>query len=176
MSVSIFNVPAWANNTAYKKDDIVSYNGYYYYAGLDHQSHVSQTFPQTYTPELWKGITQDDFGVTTPFFEWVPSYGSEIISTPKIKVIKFGDSYEQRAPDGINTKMLSITLQFDKRTKDEVTAIAHFLDLRGASESFIYIPRPPYSTRKRFVCRSWASSSTFYNNARITARFEEVSN
>lgn len=43
---------------------------------------------------------------------------------------KFGDGYEQRALDGINTKQESISISFNNRDYKEANLIAAFFDLK----------------------------------------------
>lgn len=179
MSSSIFNIQSWANSTNYLKDDIVSSGGYYYYALQDHQSSPSQTFEQTIAdnPNLWGGVSIDSITSTNkPTFIWKPSYSSNVTASPKVKVIKFGDGYEQRVRDGINSLLLDLDLSFDNRSSSEATAIIHFLTEKSAYKSFLFLPSAPYNTMKKFVCRTWSHSTLFYNNQSIKAKFEEVSN
>ena len=178
MSTSIYNINDWSNNTVYKKNDIVYANSLYYYAKSDHTSHPSQTFSQTIAanPTLWGGVGIDPYsGATKPQFFWTPSYSSNINSTPKVKSIKFGDGYEQRIRDGINSILLEIDIGFENRDIDEATAITHFFHEKESTKSFLFVPSPPYNLIKKFVCRSWNNRNEFYNNHTITAKFEEVS-
>lgn len=179
MSSSIFNIQSWANSTNYLKDDIVLSNNNYYYALQNHQSNPSQTFNQTIAdnPNLWGGMGIDTTTNTNkPFFIWKPSYSSSVTISPKVKVIKFGDGYEQRTRDGINSILLDIDLSFDNRSSTEATAILHFLHEKSSYKSFLFLPSPPYNTMKKFVCRTWSHSTIFYDNQSIKAKFEEVSN
>ena len=91
-----------------------------------------------------------------------------------MRTIKFGDGYEQRTPEGINTRLLKVSLVFDKRNEAETTAISHFLHQRGGSEAFAYLPPSPYSSMKKFVCRSWDVTMNFENNYSIKVDLEEV--
>lgn len=179
MSSSIFNIQDWANSTNYLKDDIVLSGENYYYSLQDHQSSPSQTFSQIIAdnPNLWGGMSVDSLtSINKPTFIWKPSYSSSVSVSPKVKVIKFGDGYEQRVRDGINSILLDLDLSFDNRASQEATAILHFLHEKSAYKSFLFLPSPPYNTMKRFVCRTWSHSTIFYNNQSIKAKFEEISN
>jgi phage-related protein len=179
MSSSIFNIANWANSTQYYKHDIVLSGGYYYYALQDHTSDPSQSFAQTIAanPNLWGGMgTDPTTGSQKAQFIWKPSYQGEANITPKVKAIKFGDGYEQRVRDGINNILLEFNLSFDGRSSAEATAILHFLHEKAAYKSFLFLPSTPYNTLKKFVCRTWTHSNTFYNNNSIKVKFEEVSN
>lgn len=183
MSNSLFDIPEWGNNTAYGKYDIVKVTigntVFYYYAGYAHTSHITQPFAQTYTenPGLWLGKALDmPTGLLKPEFSWIPSYNSNFDSSPKVKVIKFGDGYEQRSRDGINSVLIILDLLFDGRDINEATAIEHFLFTRESAESFLFTPPAPYIKKKKFVCRNWQNSNVFYNNFTVKAKFEEVAN
>lgn len=179
MSTSIYNVPNWANSTSYNVNDIVKYNSSYYYALISHTSHASKTFPNVLVdnPELWGGVGIDPVNsASKPQFIWIPSYNSNTNTTPRVKKIQFGDGYEQRIRDGINSILLDIDLPFDNRSDAEATAILHFLHEKEATKSFLFTHSPPYNTVKRFVCRSWTHSRVFYDNNSIKVKFEEVGN
>ena len=132
---------------------------------------------QNNTPSLastdWGGwITYDN--KTIPHFFWTPSYSPTFNNEPTVRSVKFGDGYEQRTPEGINSNLLKVSLNFDKRAEKEATAIAHFLHARGGAESFAYLPPSPYSSMKKFVCRKWDVAMTFDNNYAIKVDLEEV--
>lgn len=50
-----------------------------------------------------------------------------------ILTAKFGDGYEQRALDGINTKQENYSLNFNNRDYKEINLIAAFLDNKAAT-------------------------------------------
>jgi phage-related protein len=50
--------------------------------------------------------------------------------TYSLLTAKFGDGYEQRALDGINTKQESISISFNNRDYKEANLIAAFFDLK----------------------------------------------
>lgn len=179
MSTSIFNIANWANSTSYLKNDIVFDGSFYFYSLKDHTSHASQSFSQTRSdnPDLWGGVGVDpNTGESKAQFIWTPSYQSSVTINPRVKAIKFGDGYEQRIRDGINTILLELDLRFDNRSAQEITAIAHFLYEKSGYKSFLFLPAAPYNTIKRFVARNWTQIPEFYDNHSLTAKFEEVSN
>lgn len=178
MSSSIYDIVSWGKNTYYVKNTIVLNDSKYYYAGYTHTSHISQDFTPALAenPGLWLGRGVDSYGIDKPQFSWSPSYAGTFDNAPRVKVIKFGDGYEQRAKDGISSVLLNLDLVFDNRDINECSAIEHFLNAREATESFLFTPPPPYSKKKRFVCRTWQNSNVFYNNFAIKVKFEEVSN
>lgn len=167
---SIYEISNWAGNTYYRKDSIVKFGVYYYYAIQAHTSHASSFTADT---SKWGGTALDSEGVTKPEFIWKPSYETEKGLTPKVKVIQFGDGYEQRVPDGINNNLLTLNLTFAGKALDEATAILHFFYAREGTESFLFTPPAPYHYKKKFIAKDWKDSATFYNNYNIRVVFDE---
>jgi phage-related protein len=178
---SIYEVDTWVlgagSHLPYTKNDIVERLGKFYYNIVD-----IPTATQNYQPEstsvyniYWGGWTPYGTANTIiPHFFWIPSYAPSIESEPKVDVIKFGDGYEQRTPQGLSTNLLKLDVSFDKRDEAETAAISHFLHARGATEAFAFMPPSPYASMKKFVCRSWGVTMTFQNNYVIKGAFEEV--
>lgn len=69
-------------------------------------------------------------------FLWVPDDPQQISSATRITAVQFGDGYQQRRADGINTLDTSIMLTFDHRTKAEIDAIEQFLLATNGTASF----------------------------------------
>ena len=104
-------------------------------------------------------------------FNWVVAPNMGIKSEPRVKIIKFGDGYEQRAPDGINNKLRSfnVTLNVARSTSRNID---EFLDRHGGVNAFQW--RDPHSNRILTVkCPSW-SINLLHTTASITATFDEV--
>ena len=95
---------------------------------------------------------------------------------PKVKTISFGDSYEQRTPDGINNSLLKFNLNFNGRPLHESTAIIHFLKNRAGAESFVFTPYAPFSKTKLYKCSNFNVDFVFFNNYNINVEFQEVVN
>lgn len=165
---SIYSVQQWASNFNYKVNDIMQNGAFYYYARIDHNSGPVLDL------SLWNGTGTDFNGETKPYFFWTPSYNSPVKDIPRIKKIVFGNGYTQRIPDGLYNKLISINVIFDLRSNQEATAIAHFLDIRGGVESFLFTPPQPFNKQKRFVCENFTPNYIFYNNNSISAEFTEV--
>jgi phage-related protein len=171
--MSLYNVATWSSAIDYPEHSIVwggSSFPYYYYALVSHTSTAS--LENDINNGKWGGIAKFRSQSRANFI-WKPSYNPNIRTEPTIKVIKFGDGYEQRAPDGISNDLLQIDYVFENRNLAEATAIAHFLRTRGAWESFLHTPPAPYDESKLFVCRAWDFVPVFIDNFRITAKFEE---
>lgn len=63
--------------------------------------------------------------------EIVPDRGLGRTVNHRILTSKFGDGYEQRVRDGINTKDDSFALSFNNREAEEINLIAAFLDSKA---------------------------------------------
>ena len=171
-------VPTWLVSDTYNKYSIVQgSNSRYYYSIID-----SNVGNNPITPSNL-GVSWDGYvllnGVLVPDFWWKPSYNAKILNTPKIKTNKFGNGYEQRITDGINSNLIEINLMFENRSELETVSILHFLKERNGQESFIYnIPtifsKSSSNLNTRFVCPEWSPSYISYNNYAIDVKFMEV--
>lgn len=105
-------------------------------------------------------------------FTWTPDMGASMTRQPRVRSVKFGDGYEQRAADGLNSDMRKYSLNFTGRSSAESTAILSFLEAQGGVTSFDYT-HPGDSSRK-FICRSWKATDTGYNVKSVSSEFEQV--
>tara|TARA_R110000772_G_scaffold249530_3_gene364028 strand:- start:12290 stop:12922 length:633 start_codon:yes stop_codon:yes gene_type:complete len=166
----IYNdVTNFSSGKIYKKNHAVKQGGYFKYALIDKECDLA------FVAANWGGIATDNIdGVTRPSFIWKPSYQDSTNFEPKVVKISFGEGYEQRVSNGINNNLLKFDYSFEDRNQRETFSILHFLNERNSKEMFLFIPHFPYVTQKRFICRSWSESRTFYDNFTIRAQFEEV--
>lgn len=105
-------------------------------------------------------------------FTWLPDYDAEEDVATAVLTAKFGDGYEQRAQDGINSVKSKWSLTFSLRTKAEVSAIADFLRARAGAISFEWAP--PGETLRKFKCTSWRRALRTDSDSRLSCTFEEV--
>ena len=105
-------------------------------------------------------------------FTYVPNYGASATRAPRVKNVKYGDGYELRLPDGINTNPEVWDLQFTNRTSTEALAIDAFLTALGGTQKFQWTT--PTGVTGNFICRSWPISITWGNVYTISAKFEQV--
>lgn len=63
----------------------------------------------------------------------------------RVLTAKFGDGYEQRVLDGINTKQEAFSLQFKNRTAEDINLIAEFLN-RQAGKNFDFTISDTFSS------------------------------
>jgi len=176
---SIYEVSDWntPSGSTYQKNDIVKHGGNYWYA--------KQAVPANQTPAVisayWGGMLTAPVSVhagasnvTAPHFTWVPSYDFSVEHIPAIKSIRFGDGYEQRVLDGINSDLIKINLSFADRGIKESRAILHFLSSRKAKDFFFFTPPSPYQVRKKFISKQFNSSLRSQDLMSITTSFEQV--
>ncbi len=173
MATSIFDVPVHSTEDFYDKHDVVipaeGVNTYYYALqnvplglGLDRT-------------DYWGGVLTYN-GETKPNFIWVPSYNSSANHAPKTKFVQFGDGFEQRYADGINSNPFTFDYVFDLRSDAEATAIAHFLVTRRAIESFWFTAPAPYNQIRKYLVKEWTHTFIFADNNSIKAQFVEKNN
>ena len=175
---SIYDIVGYEQNSTYKKDDIVKFGDYYWYARKDVPINSSPSLTNSLN---WGGVIKtsktthsDAVSTTSPHFIWEASYNMQTSHAPRVKSIVFGDGYEQKFKDGINNNLLQLSLNFESRNTKEATAILHFLESRNGSEAFFFRPPSPYNTLRKFTCAEFSSTVIFKNNINISATFKQV--
>lgn len=103
-------------------------------------------------------------------FTWIPEYGAAGESKPRVNKAVFGDGYEQRVRDGINTIIRTWDLTFMK-TPTDMDYIETFLNTQAGSSSFEWTP--PTGNIGKWLCDSWKrASNPGYDT--LTCTFREV--
>lgn len=110
-------------------------------------------------------------------FDWVESAGTTIEEEPRISASRFGDGYEERAPDGLNPLRQRWSLTFRSVEKGVADDIVAFLRARLSGtlglESFTWTPLWA-TTPISVVCRRWSrSQGDIPSESEITAVFEQ---
>ena len=106
-------------------------------------------------------------------FVWIPDYGSQEQHKPRVRRVQFGDGYQQRSADGINTDPATWVLSFGNRSDAESQAIVDFLAARGGVEAFDWTP-PRGSSALKWICPQWQRAPTNYGSWTVSATFEQV--
>ncbi len=108
-------------------------------------------------------------------YDWVESPGTSLNERPRVAATRFGDGYEQRAPDGLNP--ITQTWQVVHRAIDIAVAeaIVAFLRARLSApaglEAFEWWP-PRQAAALRFTCREWTMNiDDETDTATVTATF-----
>lgn len=108
-----------------------------------------------------------------PTFTYTPDYSAQVSYKPRVRTARFGDGYEQRQGDGINTQPQTWSLTFANRTNTDASGIQSFLSARAGVESFDWTP-PDSVTSIKVICREWQKTMNRFNLNTITALFEQV--
>lgn len=120
-------------------------------------------------------------------FTTSPAFGSRTISpdkgltrnsSPKVLVAKFGDGYEQRLPNGINSIDETFSATFNNRTKEEIDDITGYLaSLKGATSFTYTIPDTNESGNEisiKVVCENYSQVYNYGDFYSAMATFRRV--
>ncbi|KGX68066.1 phage tail protein [Burkholderia pseudomallei] len=89
----------------------------------------------------------------------------------KVRVAPFGDGYQQRVGDGINTKRAKWPITVIGAL-EEIQPIMDFLDRHAGVKSFLWTP--PVGTPRRYACASYTSRRGAGSIVTLNATFEET--
>jgi phage-related protein len=106
-----------------------------------------------------------------PDFNYVPLINAGANKQPRVKTAQFGDGYQQRVADGINTLEQTWNLTF-RNTAAVINAIDAFLIARNGAASFTWVP--PDQPEIKVLCRSWNKTIINKRVYELTASFEQV--
>ncbi len=86
-----------------------------------------------------------------------PSYSTSLETEPRVVRVQFGESYEQRSPEGINNLPLNLRLVFANRSLVITKELRRFflgsppVYDRQVQEYFFFTPPAPYDTEGKYV-------------------------
>lgn len=103
---------------------------------------------------------------------YTPDFGADLNEKPRVLTAQFGDGYEQRVGDGINTRPRTWRLSFNTRTDAEIAPILAFLRARNGVEAFDWTD--PDGVAGKFVCREWQRTPVKFGVNNLSATFVEV--
>lgn len=86
----------------------------------------------------------------------------------------FGDGYQQRAGDGINTKMVKWDLVWEGLTIAEADAMEAFFDARAGFEAFYYTM--PNDIQRKYICEKPVRIQAHGKADSISVTIEQVFN
>jgi phage-related protein len=101
-----------------------------------------------------------------------PDQGATKSSKTRTRVSKFGDGYEQRIGDGINSIVESWDLTFSGRTLAEIDLIDTFLEAQAGVYAFYWAT--PRGVTRKFKCVEWKPSYSHAFDCSLTCTFEQV--
>lgn len=105
-------------------------------------------------------------------FTTLPDNGCTYEVKPNVRVAKYGDGYEQRQANGLNTMPKTWNLRFSVRTDAEANTIVSFLEAQASVLAFDWVD--PNGSAGKYVCRQWSRTKDRYNLNTVTAVFEQV--
>ena len=109
---------------------------------------------------------------------YVPDKALSKSSAPRIREVKFGDGYSQRAQDGINYMNESWSLTFSNRLFSDIYNMESFLETKGGTTAFTWAP--PGESEVKVICRNWDVNTLYHTGTNstsigtLTATFERV--
>lgn len=109
---------------------------------------------------------------------YVPDRALNKSTAPRIREVKFGDGYSQRAQDGINYLNEGWDLTFANRSFTEIFNMESFLETKGGVTSFTW--QAPGETEVKVICRDWSVNTLYHTGTNatsigtLTAKFERV--
>ena len=78
-------------------------------------------------------------GFTVGSLQVLPDRGLTRQSTPRVLKVQFGDGYEQRIAEGLNSSQETYQISYSNRPKAEIDDIAAFMDEKKGVTSFNYV-------------------------------------
>ena len=125
------------------------------------------------------GITQSNGSNITGFSSAVqPDKGFARATTMRVHTAQFGDGYEQRLANGINTKQQQLSVSFSTRPKTEIDDLVAFFESLGGVSKFrfdIEDSNAGSSTETiKCVCSDWSQSWAYDDYYSLTAKFRRV--
>lgn len=94
---------------------------------------------------------------------------------PRVRVVRFGDGYEQRMPAGLNHQLRQWTVRFDRCDPVIGDAIVKFLRERAGAEAFEWTTNRDEPVL--VVCETWQPEDLRSRGVRyvnLSATFREV--
>lgn len=116
-------------------------------------------------------------GFNTGVLQVVPDKQLARSTAPKVKIATFGDGYEQRLQDGINSLGESYNVSFVTRTKDDIDDIVLFFDTKRGVVSFDFtIPDSNNGGEKtiKVVCDNYSQKYDYADYYSCSATFRRV--
>ncbi len=105
-------------------------------------------------------------------FKWHTLNESSIQRKPRVRRVSFGDGYEQRAVDGLNSNLSSYSVRFRERSA-VIDEIERFLVEHAGVKSFYYRQRSS-DDFKLCVCEDWSRVDIDFQSSELSATFREV--
>lgn len=115
---------------------------------------------------------------TTSSTSVVPDKGLNRNITPNVIVSQFGDGYQQRVANGINSINENYTLSFSNRPKVEIDAIVSTLNTRKGVTAFNFTLDDEQASGNtvtiKVICQKWSVVYAHNNNYTLNATLKRV--
>ena len=98
-------------------------------------------------------------------------------TTPRVLTAKFGDGYEQRVADGINTLVQEFSISFVTRPKAQIDDLVTFFEGLGGVSKFELVVDDTNSGGTevyKVVCSEWQQTWDYDNFYSLTATVKRV--
>ena len=110
--------------------------------------------------------------MATKIFWARPNIGGERNTEPRVQSVRFGDGYELRVRDGINTGPITWSgLVFTASFEEHDRQVKFIEDCAGV-DSFAWVD--PRGEERRYVCRRWVARQAVPGVYELSCDFEEV--
>lgn len=109
--------------------------------------------------------------MATETFDFCVKVGSSGTTAFRTRKAQFGDGYEQRVGDGLNTSVQSWSVN-STNTKDEIQALKDFLDRHQGYKSFYWTP--PLGKQGLFYCETFSVSGEGNQVFTISATLQQT--
>lgn len=104
---------------------------------------------------------------------WCPLPGYTVEEEPRRKVLNFGNGYQQRIEDGINTLLRKYSVTFKVRNSEEAVSFRNFMKEHGGVRAFYFKDVALGGELVKVVCNKFPRSVT-KTHTTFTCEFEEV--
>lgn len=104
-------------------------------------------------------------------FNWTPDYDMSMDEEIRVRAARFGEGYEQRAPDGLNPLTQKLSLTFTRRPS-VIDQIVTFLRARRGGQAFTFTPTG--QTEIKVKCLKWKRTWADFGNHKLTLEMERV--
>lgn len=108
-------------------------------------------------------------------FNWAVTTGTALRHQPTVRVVQFGDGYEQRRAAGLNHNLRQWDVRIDNQEPVVAAEIESFLTARGGVEAFTWWS--PEDVHVTVICERWDIRTTRARTVlrmSISAVFREV--
>lgn len=115
-----------------------------------------------------------DAGGTNTDFEVVADRGLQRQTQHNVLTAKFGDGYEQRTLNGINSKMEGFNITLNNRTASTINLVAAYLDERAGKNFTFTVTDLAGDTDLKVTCEAYNINYIRENYHALSAQFRRV--